>query len=80
MFRQYVICAKRVGGWAIIDREEFSGYKASRRKAEFQFIAWFQGPDDENVFRRKFPHYASLVAWANRIGMGNAVGSILKGK
>ena len=80
MFRQYVICSKRAGGWAIIDREEFTGYKASRRKAEFEFIAWFRSPDDEHIFRRKFPYFAGLVAWANRIGMGNGVGSLFKKK
>lgn len=75
MFQQYVICSKRAGGWSIITREEFTGYKASRRKAEFNFIAWFCDANDEGIFKRKYPRFASLVSWANRIGMGNAVGS-----
>lgn len=80
IFQQYVICSKRCGGIAIISREEFIGYKASRRKAEFDFVAWLTSPGDENVFRRKFPYFSSLIDWANRIGMGYGKGSILKRK
>lgn len=75
MFQPYVICRKRGGGTAVIAREEFLTYKASRRKREFSFILWLSNPCDENIAVRRFPGLSSVVAWAHRMGMGNSMRS-----
>lgn len=70
MFRQYVICQKRVGGTALIEREEFLTYKASQRKAEFDLILWMCSPLDEHIALKTFPRLESVLAWAHRLGFG----------
>lgn len=70
MYKPFVICNKRAGGTAIIDREEFKYYSPARRFSEFTQVVILGSPRDEQQALKKFPRLKRVIEIAYSMGLG----------